>query len=102
MSGFIKLETKMAGVFASASFMLVAMVGYASTLNAVHALLYGFLASAVLGFIGHKMGTILAHPKGHLEPRSNTHMAIHPSTAHDNQPVLPTTGEETFLEDVEP
>lgn len=93
----MKLEMRLAGLFASATFIIIAVGGYFSTSNPLHALLYGMGASVSMGLVGHRIGYILSHPAGKKRNKRG-----HGAKPGKNTPAknAPLTGNEIFLEDI--
>lgn len=100
----MKPETRVSGLFASATFLIVGVGGYFATHNPLHAMMYGVVASVVMAYIGYKIGYIVTHPKGggrHKPSRFFGSFGVSgqgASQAPDNR--TPLTGEETFLDDM--
>ncbi len=101
----MKPEMRLAGLFASLTFLGIGLGGYLSTMAPLQSMLYGIAASITMAYIGYKIGFIVAHPQGRKK-----HNAAHtlrkfdtaPSMAGQGEETLtPLTGEETFLDDVE-
>ena len=84
---------RLAGLFASVSFLTVASGGLYATMNPLQSLIYGVLTAVVVGLIGHRMGYIVSHPdKKHR--RHQQQEQIHRSSGlSDPLDFKPTTGE---------
>jgi len=98
----MKPELKWAGLFASGTFLLVGMRGYALTLDPLHTLIYGGMAMGVMGTLGYWIGGIIGHPKG----RGHKH-GFKPQGGSGMDSILnkpggksAITGDETFLDDI--
>lgn len=99
----LKLEMRLAGIFATATFLIIGVANaYLKTLNPMHSLLYGLASSAVMGYIGYQIGYIVAHPAGPgpAKQRSEKENILLEKAAPDEK-IIPLTGEETFLDDLE-
>ncbi len=103
----MKQEVRLAGIFASLTFLVIATRAYVTTDNPLHAMIFGLGSSVVLGVIGYRIGAILAHPKGNRSgggwfgnvSKSQKSPA---GTLSAKEGLAPVTGEETFLEDIQP
>lgn len=96
----MKEEARVAGLFASLAFLVVGVGGYVATLNPLHAMLHGVVASVVLAFIGYRISHILNHPQGRRKRRGQK-AALAAGQSRSSESITPLTGEETFLEDME-
>jgi hypothetical protein len=98
----MKPENRTAVLFASATFLIVGVGGYMTTMNPLKSLIIGLVASFVMAYIGYKIGFIAAHPRGRAKsakaPRSEKAMIL--AQVDPNEPVKPLTGDETFLDDM--
>jgi membrane protein DedA with SNARE-associated domain len=65
----MKLHYRFAALFASGAFLLVGLKAYMDTMNPMHGIMYGSMASGVMAILGYQMGRIMSHPKGHKRLR---------------------------------
>lgn len=97
----MKAEMRLAGLSASAMFLVITAVAYTATANALHTMLYALAGGGAMGFIGYQMGYIISHPRGRGKGKLNRHLSkagpTHPGTT--GSAAVPP-GEETFLDEI--
>ncbi len=96
----MKSEFRMAGLFASLTFLVIGIGGYLGTLNILQSLIYGLMASIAMGIIGYQIAHIISHPMGRRRKRHKGRGSHSSHTQQKSAPSSPITGEETFLEDL--
>ncbi len=95
----MKPEMQTATLFGTGTSVAIVSYSYWGTDNPIFAVIYAALAGLGMGFIGFHIGKIIAHPKGHLKPKTAKKAKNEPeepaSPGHK-----PITGDETLLDDL--
>jgi hypothetical protein len=88
-------EIRLAGIFASATFLIIGIRSYILTDDPLHAMLFGLGASLLLAFVGYQIGNITSHPRGNRPAKPGSKDSA-PSGVKGTH----LSGEETFLDDL--